>query len=103
MEKLFRKEPQKFFPSLPPCHLADASHPLAHVLRLMKIASNKKKENPAASKLAPGLFYSLKFSRCLRADYSRISLTTPEPTVRPPSRYLHDVIDGIFDDFSPLL
>ena len=28
----------------------------------------------------------IKASRCLRANYSIMFLTTPEPTVRPPSR-----------------
>ena len=30
----------------------------------------------------------LQSSRCLRADYSMIVATRPEPTVRPPSRFV---------------
>ncbi len=46
----------------------------------------------------PVVMFPMKQFR-FRADYSMIVATLPEPTVRPPSRYLNSVFCGIFYAF----
>ena len=64
------------------------------------VTAIRKQQKALETEVSRAYFTSVNYRN---SDYSRISLTTPEPTVRPPSRYDPTIILYIFRTFMYLM